>query len=237
MNSHSLDLESTSSQYATAADSASLSITSDMTIECWIKLETLPSVLGANESLVTKWNVTGNLRSYRMYIASANDKLTVKASIDGTEPGGTAVATTALTAGIWNHLAWVYDADGGANRNTFYLNGVTDGTDANTDGGIHDNSSQLGVGVFDHQTGAAQFLDSLIDEIRIWNDIRTAAEIANNYKREIDPMEQGLAAYWKLNNDYLDETANNNDLTAVGSPVFSTDIPFSAIYGKPFIFD
>jgi len=42
----------------------------------------------------------------------------------------------------------------------------------------------------------------------------------------IDPATAGLVGYWRFENNYLDETTNNNDLTASGSPVFSTDIPF-----------
>ena len=45
-NRYSLDLELSSSQYAYVADNPELSITGDITIEAWIKLEQLPSTAG-----------------------------------------------------------------------------------------------------------------------------------------------------------------------------------------------
>jgi len=39
---------------------------------------------------------------------------------------------------------------------------------------------------------------------------------------------EGLVAYWRFDNDALDSTANNNDLTAAGTPVFSTTVNFTA---------
>jgi hypothetical protein len=61
----------------------------------------------------------------------------------------------------------------------------------------------------------------------MWDDIRTADEIRGNMNRELVGNETNLVGYWKFNNNYLDETSNNNDLTASGSPVFSTDYAFS----------
>ena len=63
LNTHSLDLESGSSQYATAADSASLSITGDISLECYRKFESLPTV-GNSMVFMSKWNADTALRSY-----------------------------------------------------------------------------------------------------------------------------------------------------------------------------
>jgi len=41
--------------------------------------------------------------------------------------------------------------------------------------------------------------------------------------------EAGLVAYYKFNDSALDETSNNNDLTLVNSPTYSTDVPFSGV--------
>src|SRR3990170_2884133 len=64
LNTASLDLESGSSQYATAADSASLSITGDITLETWRKPETLPTA-GNEMVLISKWNEASDQRSYK----------------------------------------------------------------------------------------------------------------------------------------------------------------------------
>ncbi len=61
-NTHSLDLELSSSQYASRADTASLSITGDITIEGWIKLESI----GNTMSIAAKTNRTVISISYRL---------------------------------------------------------------------------------------------------------------------------------------------------------------------------
>ena len=62
-NTHSADLESSSSQYWSIADNASLSITGDLTIEFWINLESAPGT-NAAFSLVGKWIDVSDEHSY-----------------------------------------------------------------------------------------------------------------------------------------------------------------------------
>ena len=65
-NTHSIDLERDLSQYLTAADSASLSITGDITIECWAKAE---SAAPNNDTmtLVSKLATVSNNHSFIFY--------------------------------------------------------------------------------------------------------------------------------------------------------------------------
>ena len=74
MNTSSLDLELSSSQYAYCADSVSLSFTGDITLEAWIKLEQLPSTAGTDFEVIWKFNDETDNRSYRLLI-STTDKL------------------------------------------------------------------------------------------------------------------------------------------------------------------
>ena len=63
LNTNSLSLVAASSQYGYRADTASLSITGDLSIEAQINPTTLPTV-GNTMTLVSKWNGSGNIRSY-----------------------------------------------------------------------------------------------------------------------------------------------------------------------------
>ena len=92
---------------------------------------------------------------------------------------------------------------------------------------IKNSTANFFIGCNQDTNVATNFFDGLIDEVRVWSDIRTVPEILNNYKRELVGNEANLVGYWRLNNDYLDQTSNNNDLTASGSPVFSTSVPFT----------
>lgn len=71
LNTNSLDLESGSSQYADRADSATLSITGNLSIRAQIKPESLPTV-GNTMTLVSKWNEAGTTRSYKLDIAAVS---------------------------------------------------------------------------------------------------------------------------------------------------------------------
>ena len=66
-NTNSLLLDSASSQYADRADTASLSITGNITLEAAFKLNTLPAT-GSSMTLISKWDESGATRSYIMDI-------------------------------------------------------------------------------------------------------------------------------------------------------------------------
>lgn len=82
---------------------------------------------------------------------------------------------------------------------------------------ILDQGSELYIGS-NHFTD--QYFCGNIDEIRIWNNVRTAEEINKNFNTEINPTSKGLVLYYKFNegiplgnneqNQYIkDETPNN----------------------------
>ena len=217
-NTHSLNLELDSSQFASRADTASLSIIGDLTLEAWLKPE---STAGAG-LIVGKMYVGGSDRSYAFFLDS-NDTLRLLISPDGSS--ATAASTTdTITTDVWSHVAVSYDASAGTCQ--FYINGSASQSGSGLDTSIQDNDSNFSIGARDTEGTPAGFYDGLVDEVRVWNDIRTAAEISAYYQVELSGNETGLVGYWRLNNDYLDQTSNDNDLSATGSPVFSTDVPF-----------
>jgi hypothetical protein len=62
-----------------------------------------------------------------------------------------------------------------------------------------------------------RYLTGCISEVRVWDVIRTADEIANNIY-SVDPTSAGLIAYWKFDDQssftVKDYSGNGNDLTA-----------------------
>ncbi len=222
-NTNSLDFELSSSQYATAADSASTSITGDLTLEAWVKLEQLPSVAGTTFTIVAKWHAGGGARSYQWVISDSGDVMYFTPSDDGAgAPAGN--SNTPLTVGVWTHVAVSYDASEGSC--TFFINGVADGAPTGLDTSIQNNASELAIGATNHQTAASGFFDGIIDEVRLWSITKTAANILAAYKQELVGSETSLNAYWKLNNTAVDSTVNGNTLTLVNTPTYSTDVPF-----------
>jgi len=222
-NSHSLDLELSSSQYAHAANSNSLDISGDITVECWMNLEQLPATVGAHLYLGAQadptpcwyWQVR-NTTNKMAFIYWGNTPPTLytyflcDTAFDGDD------------VGVWIHVAAAVDVS--AKTANLYINGsLQNDTVVNaTATSIYAGNSNFTLGA---TGGGGTPFDGKIDDFRIWNDIRSTSEIDDNKCIELVGNEAGLAAYWKLNNSYLDETANDNDLTAVNSPVFSTEHP------------
>lgn len=220
-NTHSLDLESSSSQYVYRADNASLSQTGDISIECWVKFESLPTN-GQTMPLITKWangSSGNNAYAFWIYNDAGSYLLGCYQSGNGTGVSNPSISIT-LSTGVWTHLAVSIDVS--AHLAEFYKDGLSLGTNsAGTQTSIYDGNLQFRIGAFADGT----YFDGLIDEVRLWSDIRTSQEVAANYAKELVGNESNLAGYWKLNNSLLDETANDNDLTGSGSPAYSTDIP------------
>ena len=232
-NTHSLDLELGNSQYASRADTASLSITGDITIEAWIKLEQLPSTPSTRFGIVSKFlDDAVDKRSYRLAVSAA-DKLEITWSADGTS-NNIAVwsadgAFVAGDVGKWKHVAVAVTV--ATETAALYVDGApvaaTKTSDVGTATSIHDNNSQLALGAGKNtETTATEFFDGKIDNVRVWSVVRTTTEILAYYQQELGSA-TNLQGSWKLNNDYIDASGNGNTLTASGGPTFDTDVPFS----------
>jgi len=130
-----------------------------------------------------------------------------------------------ITTGVQYHVAISWDAS--TSTATFCQNGVSLGTSTGTLTSISNNASVFGIGA-DFNSTARNFYDGLIDEVRVWNTERTVAQFLANKDLEIATNSAGLAAYYQLDNNYDDSTSNANNLTASGSPSFTTSVPFSS---------
>lgn len=229
-NTYSADLESSSSQYFSIADGSQtgLDFSSAFTLEFWVKLESQPAV---RYTLVGKSSDVSEGRSYRInYRVSGSDgyiRIILSANgnsnNDGSEDSSEYQYT--LDNGTWYHIAAVYD--GSNTQVELYVNGVSQGTKGSNPATIKNSSTAFTFGAdFDTSGNPTNFFDGLIDDVRAWSDVRTSTEISDNYQTELVGNEEGLVGYWKLENNALDETTNNNDLTNNNSVTYSTDVPF-----------
>lgn len=222
-NTHSLDLEASSSQYAyiTDANQTGLDITGDISIEVWIK----PESININSAIVSKFRGVDGKRSYTLTPKSTN-KIEFVYSSNGTAVTVCSTDDAILTnTGVWYHIA--VTADVSEKDVKFYVNGsLVDCTlTSNSATSIFNSAMPFLVGAQGESGAYGGYFDGLIDEVRVWNDVRTPTEIADNYQKELVGNEAGLVGYWKFNNDATDTTSNNNDLTLSGSPSYSTDVP------------
>lgn len=130
--------------------------------------------------------------------------------------------------GEWHHIAYSYDVS----TQTFaaYLDGAPAGGSLtfNQDIGTFAPDGELQIGI--NRLGSANF-DGEISDVRVWDDIRTAAEVAENYDTRLNGREEDLAAYYRLDADGTDSTLNSNDGTVTGTTLLAdaspTPIPFA----------
>ena len=102
-----------------------------------------------------------------------------------------------------------------------YINGIEDASNGQT--GSFTSNSTFYMSKFD---GEDRYLDGSLDEVRIWTEARTEAEIRQNMYREIlDPSDASLVAYYPCNSDLDDASSNSNNGTFNGGTASYTTSP------------
>src|SRR3990167_1239898 len=225
----SSDLESGSVQYLSRTDAlqVGLDLSGDFTIEGWVNRETIGALVG----IVNKGNAGTPAISYR-FIATGGNLLQVLVTSDGSTSNRDQIETDAAdftvgNTGTWVYIAATYDLSA---RDAIIYSGTTKGSIteaastrdiAGTMASIYNSDQPVEVGA---RTGANTF-DGKMSLIRIWDDIRTEADLEANMCNVFGTATSNMASEWSLNDVYTDASGNSNTLTATNAPVFATDVP------------
>lgn len=227
-NSHSIQFLSASGQYGSIGDNPALSITGDLTIESWFKMFSLPTAV--DFAIVSKYAGTTQ-HAYFLTINATNKNFILEYFEDGDSKVTRLTSDATVTSADinrWIHVALTVDVSG--KTGIYYINGVAGGVTVTEGGGgatsIKDTTAGFTVGAFSSDDPRL-FFNGLMDEVRIFDDIRTANEIASNFNLETTDT-GNLVAYYKFNGDATDSAGSNN-LTLNGSPTYSRDIPFGLL--------
>ncbi|MCX5888209.1 MAG: hypothetical protein NTY36_01995 [Deltaproteobacteria bacterium] len=110
-------------------------------------------------------------------------------------------SSTLVPDNTWSHLAFTYDAAGGANNFKLYLNGQLIATTTAT------GNLATGDGLF--FTGYYGIWD--VAELQLWNRVLSQGELAANMYRARTGSEAGLNAYYTFKNTTRDITGHGND--------------------------
>ena len=212
-NTNSLSFDG--NDFGTVPDSASLDISGSLTIEAYINR----TGTGAGQTLLRK--EAAYLLDYQGSTDGVRFTVWIGAVAQSFASG------VIPDVGTWVHVACTYD---GVSQ-IAYKNGVAIGTRAQT-GAIDTNTNNVFIG---QDTSNGQFLNGTIDEVRLWNVARTAAQVSDNYRNELDGTETGFQMYLQLDEGIgtvaQDSTTNNNDMTfpatAGSQPTWSTAVPFT----------
>ena len=206
----SIVLDATAGTWVNIGDQPELDVgTGDFTLEFTFKGT-------ANAFIISKYATVG----YTTYL-DATGKLEVLIN------DGTTFRKFTSTETLWDN-EW-HTVSASVNRTSDELIVTLDGVvqtpvDISAVTGTLTNADSFRVG--SSSTGTALW-DGSIDEVRLWNDVRTPTEISNNRLQEItDPtLDASLVGYWKMNEGTaasvaVDSSASGNDGTLAGAAVF-----------------
>ena len=114
-------------------------------------------------------------------------------------PDITIQSTTSINTGNWIHVAATWDGTTGAMK--LYINGVLE---ASTIGATGTRSAPPSIRIGAIQTGINYF-NGTIDELRIWNSVRSQSDIQSNMNSEIGTS-SSLVEYYRFNQGNLNGT-------------------------------
>ena len=172
----------------------------DFTIEMWIKPENnsfsspISAQFDANNLVVI------SLTSNRIYFGVKVNGTTLSRTTNGNLP-----------LNSWSHVACSWNAT--SNLIEIYINGVMATTNSSSSASTG-TSNMMSIGA---KTNATQLFEGELDEVRIWDDLRTPCETVNAMYSEFTTIPANLVTYYNFNQTtgttLPDLTTNNLDGT------------------------
>ena len=196
---HSLDLELSSSQYASIASASNLAITGSRTFMAWIKMES------QHEGTIFGKSTSSASNLVRLSVRNSDAK--GQFQISGLTTTSNIITANPLPIGIWTHLAGVFNGSTLA----IYVNGELSNS-GTASGSSTDPGGKFGIGVLGDYT-AGNYFDGIISNAMVFDSGLTQTEI-RQYMNTFSVTDANLQGHWLLNNDYTDESSNGYDLTA-----------------------
>ncbi|HEY5125432.1 MAG TPA: LamG-like jellyroll fold domain-containing protein [Ignavibacteria bacterium] len=186
--------------YAATKPGAELSITGSFTVECWVNLV---NVASPSFQIVVQKRLGSNSTGYTMFLSSG--KVVIRTNNTSRLTGSTVIPN-----GVWTHIASTYNSS--TDVFTVYVNGVADGTITATGAAPAADTDSLRFAA-----GFNSPFAGMMDEIRVWNIERTAADIVATMRMPLGESTgnyTGLVGAWRANTAIvgtgLDEINGNN---------------------------
>lgn len=225
-NIYSASFLAASSQYAKVSND--LGITSgNVTIECWFK----PRASTNDQTLVYKGDAGTNINYSLMYRNQGGGFEVQAFRNKGGISTAQSVWAVTLSTSAWYHLVLTYDGSnvqlhyatvGGTHTSATAAASTGNGTSGNLDATV------VGMNLEDGLGNERWYCDGSVDEVRVWNTVRTTGQMNASFETELAGNETGLVGYWRFDGDWTDSQTNIavNNLTPVNTPTFVGIIPF-----------
>ncbi|MEI8048228.1 MAG: LamG-like jellyroll fold domain-containing protein [Bacteroidota bacterium] len=204
-----------STQYVNCGNGTVNITGSAITLEAWINASSSGWI--DNGSIINKENGGGDGGYTIRAGASANKNIKFALWLSGGTKEISSPANS-IVPGRWHHICGTY------NGSALYL--YIDGNQvATTTGSGIVLPASVNMWIGNSQAFTARNFPGSVDEVRIWNDARTQAEIQENMFTELTPAnEANLVAYYKCNESTgsatLTDSKSSNTGTVNGSPTF-----------------
>lgn len=170
-----------------------------LTVEAWIKV---PNVVGTKTIVGNHVGWGGTQFNLRVINNTLNAFL-------GDGYYGVSSAAGTIVADTWTHVSMVYDDT----TLKIYINGVEAGSTSVPSGySLANTSPQTFIG---NSVFGGEIFGGDIDEVRIWNTVKTIEQLNGSKNCELQGTEPGLLAYYKFNQGI--DLANNSAVTTLNA--------------------
>lgn len=176
------DLEDSSSQYFSAADSASLDITGDLSFSGWVKVESAPA-LNTQHSVFNKDGIAAGTRSYSLWYRNEGGTLKFETYLFQSDATYDHIQWNVdLGTATWKHVALVVTvANAAATECVLYIDGISQGNGTVINNGgitsIQNGTAELRLG----RGHTTEYFDGMFDEFGLWSRALTQAEVIQLY--------------------------------------------------------
>lgn len=185
---------------------SALSVTTVYTVEAWIYPTNLTGTAGDLASLGhTVFSASATSGQFPMWVTVYGTSIKVRS---WTTSNAGVTYNAGLAINNWYHIA-VTATRGGLTK--LYLNGAEVLSFTNNNASTWPGSFTIGA-IRPVRTPTILPFQGLIDEVRVWNVIRTPGEILSNMNIPVSPTSTGLVGYWKF-----DETSGNIAYDSAGT--------------------
>lgn len=172
-----------------------------LTVEAWIKV---PNVVGTKTIVGNHVGWGGTQFNLRVINNTLNAFL-------GDGYYGVSSAAGTIVADTWTHVSMVYDDT----TLKIYINGVVVGSTSVPSGySLANTSPQTFIG---NSVFGGEIFQGDIDEVRIWNIVKTVEQLNGSKNCELQDAEPGLLAYYKFNQGV--SQANNSTINTLNATV------------------
>jgi len=171
-------------------DPAPIGTPFSVTVELWVRLDA-----GDRTQFLVSNSFNEFSEGFTLWVTSDNQVAFFAGTFGAS---GTALGSTKLEPGRWYHVAGLYDGWNGKVK--VFVDGVEEGVVNYRRGIWYAYNRDLLVGMQNQSVGrSGTYLEGTVDELRIWNVVRTAEQIEAARWGELEESVRGLLGYWPLN--------------------------------------